>query len=181
MTTPSRDEALATLADGQARVDQLLGHLSNAQLTRPATIGGGDWSAKDLIGHLATWEALALQTIQEWQRHEIPWVERDEGVFSAPATGKIDAYNARAVVEKEGQDMAEVRAEAERVHRDLIAAIDSVGDQEWAKTAFYPTPNGRRRKLATLVGSVLGAPQRPFGHAFAHLPDLEAYVAKVRS
>jgi hypothetical protein len=181
VAVPSRDEALATLADGQARLGQLLARLSDDQLARPATIGGGDWSAKDLIGHLATWEALALQTIQEWRRHEIPWVERDGGVFSAPATGKVDAYNARTVAEKAGQDVAEVRAEAEHVHRDLIAAIGSVGDEEWSKTAFYPTPNGRRRKLATLVGSVLGAPQRPFGHAFAHLPDLEAYVARVGS
>jgi Mycothiol maleylpyruvate isomerase N-terminal domain len=181
VAAPSREEALATLTDGQARVDQLVARLSGAQMSLPATIGGGDWSAKDLIGHLATWEALALRTIQEWQRREIPWVERDDGVFSAPATGKVDAYNARAVAEKAGQNVGEVRADAERVHSELIAAIGSIGDEEWSKTAFYPTPNGRRRKLATLVGSVLGAPQRPFGHAFAHLPDLEAYVVRVSS
>jgi hypothetical protein len=181
MAAPSRLEALATLADGRARVDQLVARLSDDQMTVPATIGGGDWSAKDLIGHLATWEALALGTIQEWQRREIPWVERDEGVFSAPATGKVDAFNARSVAEKAILGLAEVRSEAEMVHLDLIDAIGSVGDAEWSKTAFYPTPKGRRRKLATLVGSVLGAPQRPFGHAFAHLPDLEAYVAQVAS
>ncbi len=28
-----------------------------------------------------------------------------------------------------------------------------------------------------LLGSVMGAPKRPFGHAFAHLPDLEAFVS----
>jgi hypothetical protein len=177
----SREEALATLTEGQAQLDHLLARLSDEQLTQPATIGGGDWSAKDLIGHLATWEALALRTMKEWQLHEIPWVERDGGVFSAPATGKVDAYNARAVAEKERLALAEVRAEAEAVHRGLMETIASVGDEEWSKTAFYPTPNGRRRKLVTLVGSVLGAPQRPFGHAFAHLPDLEAYVGRVAS
>jgi DinB superfamily len=152
----SREEALATLTEGQAQLDHLLARLSDEQLTRPATIGGGDWSAKDLIGHLATCEARALQTIQEWQGHEIPWVERDDGVFSAPATGKVDAFNARSVAEKERLALAEVRAEAEAVHRGLMETIASVGDEEWSKTAFYPTPNGRRRKLVTLVGSVLG-------------------------
>ena len=179
MATPSRQEALATLADGQAQLDQLLARLSEPQMTQPATIGGGDWSAKDLLGHIATWEALALRTIREWLRNEIPWVEQDEGVFSAPAAGKVDAFNARMVAEKAGKTLADVRAEAARVHRDLMIAIDSLPDAEWSKNASYRTPNGRRRKLATLVGSVLGAPQRPFGHAFAHLPDLEAYVGDV--
>jgi hypothetical protein len=166
------------LAEGQASLDGLLGSLSDDQIVRPATMGGGDWSAKDLIGHIATWEALALSSIREWLRDEVPWVERDEGVFSAPATGKVDAFNARAVAEKAEQTLAEVRTEAARIHRDLMIAIDSLPDAVWSQKATYPTSNGRRRKLVTLVGSVLGAPQRPFGHAFAHLPDLEAYVAQ---
>ena len=179
MAAPSRAETLATLADGQAHLNRLLARLSEDQMVRPATIGGGDWSAKDLTGHILTWEALALRTIREWLRNEVPWVERDEGVFSAPATGKVDAYNARTVAENAGKALADVRAEAARVHRDLMIAIDSLPDAEWSRKASYPTPNGRRRTLATLVGSVLGAPQRPFGHAFAHLPDLEAYVTEV--
>jgi len=28
-----------------------------------------------------------------------------------------------------------------------------------------------------MLGSITGAPDRPFGHAWAHLADLEAYVA----
>jgi hypothetical protein len=28
----------------------------------------------------------------------------------------------------------------------------------------------------SLLGSILGAPKLPFGHAAAHLPDLEAFV-----
>ena len=56
MADLSRDEAVAELEDGQRRIDQLLQGLSEEDLIRPATIGGGDWSAKDLIGHVATWE-----------------------------------------------------------------------------------------------------------------------------
>jgi hypothetical protein len=177
---PTRQEAIETLEEGHARVKELMSGLSEDDLIRAATIGGGDWSAKDLIGHLATWEEVALRTLQEFQKGEIPWVERDEGPFSPPATGKVDAFNARSVAEKQQRSVGEVRSGADRTHRELVEAIQALSEEEWTAKPTYPTPMDRRRRLVTLLGSVLGAPQRPFGHAFAHLPDLEAYVASVR-
>ena len=50
-------------------------------------------------------------------------------------------------------------------------------DDEW--TARVPYDAERRRTLAGLLGSIAGAPQRPFGHAFAHIPDLEAFVSSL--
>ncbi|MGH2573235.1 MAG: DinB family protein [Actinomycetota bacterium] len=179
MAAPTREEAVRNLEGGHARVDLLVSGVSEEDLTRPATIGGGDWSAKDLIGHLATWEEVALRTLREFQGGEMPWIERDEGPFSAPETGKVDAFNAQAVAEMKQRSLGEVRSEAERTHRELIDAIQAMSDEQWTAKAFYPTSSNRRRRLATLVGSVLAAPQRPFGHAFAHVPDLEAYTSSL--
>jgi hypothetical protein len=172
----SRQEALTILEDGHERLLAQFDRLSDDDAVRPGTIGGGEWSAKDLIGHIATWEALALRSLIEWRSGEMPWVERADGPFSAPTTGKVDAFNAKTVSEKAGAALGEIRADAQKTHRDLIEAIESLSDREWAAKAFYPTPNGRRRKLGTLLGSVLGAPQGPFAHALAHLPDLAAHV-----
>jgi hypothetical protein len=177
---PTRDEAVRTLQEGQDRVDALVEGLSEGQLTRPGTIGDGDWSAKDLIGHLATWEEAALRTLEEFQRGEMPWIETDDGPFAAPDAGRVDVFNARTVAEKQRRTLAEVAAQAGRTHRELVDAIEGLSDEEWRAKATYPTPMDRRRRLVTLLGSVLGAPRRPFGHAFAHLPDLEAYVASLR-
>lgn len=179
MATPTRSEALATLREGQSVVDGLLQGLSEADVNRPATIGGGDWSAKDLIGHIASWEGLALRSLQEWQRREVPWAESPEGPLSAPATGKVDAFNALAVAEQGGLSLETVRTAARDTHGELIAAIEALTDQEWTAVAFYQTPNDRRRRLVTLLGTITAAPQRPFGHAFAHVPDLEAFVRSV--
>ena len=160
-------------------IDGLIRGLSDADLERPATIGGGDWSAKNLIGHIASGEGLALRSLQEWKRHEVPWVESPEGPLSAPATGKVDAFNARAVAEQRAQSLEATRAGADRTHAELIAGIEALTDQEWKATAFYQTPNNRRRRLVTLLGTITAAPDRPFGHAFAHVPDLEAFVRSV--
>jgi hypothetical protein len=176
---PTRDDALRALREGHARIDELLGGLSEEQLARPATIGGGDWSAKDLIGHLATWEELALRSMKEFQEGEKPWVESPAGPFSAPATGKVDAFNAAAVAEKQAQTLADVRRGAANVHDELVRRIAAMSEEEWVSKASYETPNRRRRKLCTLLGSILGAPQQPFGHAFAHIPDLEAYAGSL--
>ncbi len=178
MADPTREEALATLRDGQSRIDHLLSGLSDEQLTRPATIGGGDWSAKDLIGHFASWEELALKTLMEFRAGQVPWVETPQGAFSAPAA--VAEFNAKAVAEKGAQTLESVRRLARNIHQELVDSIERMTEAEWVSKVFYETPNRRRRKLCTLLGSILGAPQRPFGHAFAHVPDLEAYVVSLR-
>jgi hypothetical protein len=120
-----RMEALARLREGQERMDALLAHLRGEELTRPATIGSGDWSAKDLIGHIATWEELALAAIRDFGSHRTPWPERKGGVFSAPATGKISAFNARTVGQKRGLSLREVKAAARRTHHELLSSINT--------------------------------------------------------
>jgi hypothetical protein len=177
---PTREEAIRTLRDGHDQLDSLAQALTDEDLTRPATMGGGEWSAKDILGHIATWEEVALRTLEEFRRGETPWIERDEGPFAAPATGRVDAFNARTVAEKQRRPLEQVRREAAGTHRGLVEAIRALTDEEWTAKASYPTPMNRRRRLVTLLGSVLGAPQRPFGHAFAHLPDLEAYITSLR-
>ncbi|MBI2237985.1 MAG: DinB family protein [Actinobacteria bacterium] len=173
MTIPTRDEAIRTLDEGHRGVGELMALLSDDDLVKPATIGGGDWSAKDLLGHLTTWEEIALESLDEWRRGERPGIE---DVFSGNGT---DRLNDESVARKTALPLAEVRATAEAVHRALVDAIAAMTDEEWTGKAPYPAE--RRTRLATLLGAILGAPQRPFGHAFAHLPDLEAYVASLRT
>lgn len=170
MTLPSRDEALATLEEGRAELAALLDRLDAERLVRAATIGGGDWSAKDLLGHVAYWEELGAQTVEEWRRGERPFVEQ---VFEGGEAG-IDAVNARNQAHATLQSPEEVRTRAVDAHARIVEMIHGLSDEEWRAKAAYPTE--RRIRLVELLGSVLGAPKRPFGHVFAHLADLRTYV-----
>src|SRR5947207_15571026 len=109
-----RDEASAILRDGQERLDDLLGGMSEGDLLRPATIGGGDWSAKDLIGHMALWEEIALVTIEAWLGGRRPRVEE------AFAPGNIDALNAWNQGRKLAWPAERVRADSGETHRRLL-------------------------------------------------------------
>ncbi|MFN2589702.1 MAG: DinB family protein [Actinomycetota bacterium] len=170
MPVIGRDEAIRTLDEGNRQVRDLAGQLSDDQLTRPASIGGGDWSARDLLGHLTTWEEVALEALQEWRDGNRPRVETE--IFGTDEG--VDTFNAQTVEAKRQRSAEEIRDAAERVHEALRREIESMSDGEWRARAPYATE--RRRTLAELLGSVLGAPRRPFGHAFAHLDDLRAYV-----
>jgi uncharacterized protein (TIGR03083 family) len=171
MTEPTREQAIATVDEGDRAVEALTSGLEDDQLVRPATIGGGDWSAKDLLGHLTQWEEFALETIDAWRRGEAPFVE------STPKG--IDELNADAVAAKVHRSPQDVRAEAREVHDRLVAAMRGISDDEWRSPPPFDT--GDRRALWAFLGGVLGAPQRPFGHAYAHLADLEAFARSVRT
>ncbi len=80
--TPSRPQALRVLGEDHESVRELVERLGSDDLARPATIGGGDWSAKDLLGHLTSWEEHALEALAAWRRGEsapIQWALRIQG------------------------------------------------------------------------------------------------------
>jgi DinB superfamily len=174
MAIPSAPGALATLEEGHSEIESLLARLSDDELIRPARIGGGEWSAKDLLGHLAFWEELALETVAAWPTDQQPSVLAIFGGGSAA----VDAANARNQEITARQSLAEVRERAGVTHARLLEAIRRLSAAEWRARPAFPTPRPKDT-LAGSLGSVLGAPRRPFGHAFAHLDDLRTYVESV--
>jgi hypothetical protein len=167
---PSRDEALELLEDGDTRLGALVDRLSEDDLTRPATIGGGAWSAKDLIGHIASWGEIALEAVSDWQAAKMPRTQA-EGFWTHQV---VDRVNAENVESKRGLPLDEVVSRSAEIHRAVLAAIRSLGDPDWNSPPPYPA--AERITLGHVLGGILSAPNRPFGHAFAHLPDLHAYV-----
>jgi len=110
---------------------------------------------------MAFWEELALAAFEA----------AAAGTRRAPL-GSVDEANARSQRLTRQQSLPEVRARAAASHAGVLAAIQGASDAEWSRVF----PGKRKRTLADIVGGTLGAPKRPFGHAFAHLADLEAYV-----
>jgi hypothetical protein len=173
MARVARAEAIATLEAGQVELDALFGRLSADDMVRPATIGGGAWSARDLLGHIAFWEELALEALADWRAGRRPATEgiSDEG---APGT---DAANARNQERTVRQSLDEVRQRADSAHRTLMEAIGSMSDDEWDAAPPYPKPHVAT--LGELLGGATAGPDGAFRHAYAHLADLRACVERV--
>src|SRR5205823_11946159 len=103
--TIGRDDALAIVAQGQRAIDELLARVPADAFERAGTIGDGDWSAKDLVGHLAAWERVALE------RLEAARTGRPIPPFPA---GGVDRFNAR--------EAAATRSEERRVGTECRCA-----------------------------------------------------------
>ncbi len=58
-----RRQAIDELERDHQAIHRLLDGLPDDQWSLPATVGDGDWSVKDLIGHLASWEEIALERV----------------------------------------------------------------------------------------------------------------------
>jgi hypothetical protein len=169
----TRAEALATLEEGQEKFDALLGRLSEKELNRPATIGGGDWSAKDLIGHIATWEELALEALAAWRGGTTPWF--DQAPYVGP--NSTDRINAATIERKADLSLQQIRSSAEETHRRLRSSIEALSDDEWGSTIEW---REETTTLAGRLGGLTAATDGPFRHAFDHIPDLEAYATSAQ-
>ncbi|MGH2829921.1 MAG: hypothetical protein ACRDJM_05510, partial [Actinomycetota bacterium] len=93
--------------------------------------------------------------------------------FEAGSPG-VDRVNAENQERTKIQSLEEVRARKAAAHAAIIAAIRGMSEQEWRAKPGYKAE--RRRRTAEMLGAILGASKRPFGHAFAHQPDLEAFA-----
>jgi len=90
--------------------------LSDARMTEPGVVG--DWSVKDVIAHVTTWEEEALK--------HLPLIIAGGRPPRYVTVGGIDAFNDRVTMQKRGLSLAEVLRESDHTHRRLIAFIESV-------------------------------------------------------
>ena len=162
---PTRRRAIRILEQGRARTQDLIERLPRSALTTPG-LGGGEWSPKDLIGHLASWEEYALDALAAWEQGERAPI--DDLQFSV-STSRINTQN---VERKASWSFARVLREADRTRAELVAAIESLSDARWGRPA---TERGRR-PLAGRLGAILGGPAGPFRHEEAHHPSLARFA-----
>jgi hypothetical protein len=165
VTTPTRRRAIAILDEGHVAVRTLIAALPRRAFTK-AGLGGGTWSPKDLLGHLASWEEYALEALQAWDAGRGPAIDRI--VWSSSTA----AINADAVARKARLSSPEVIRRADATHADLIARLLAMSDAAWRR----PGTSRGRKAVADRLGGILGGPGGPFRHADAHLKDLRAFV-----
>jgi DinB family protein len=162
---PSRRAAVRILREGRARTLDLLERVPPGAFTRPG-LGGGEWSPKDLVGHLTSWEEYALDALAAWERGARAPI--DDLQFTV-STSRINRQN---VDRKASWSAARVRRESQRTHAELLEAIERLTDGRWGRPA---TPRGRK-PLGLRLGGILGSPGGAFRHDAAHHPSLLAFV-----
>ncbi len=171
------DEALRLLAIEHGAVRALIETLSDEEMLLPDTIRYGLYpgqhcSFKDLLAHLITYEAYALEALREWQAGREHWI--------------IEAMHSRSreihfggIAAREGCSLAEVLDEWETTQQGLEDAIAGLSAAQWHGKAPYPT--AEPTDLGGMLEVIVVAPPRPmYRHLPVHIPDSDAYIQSLR-
>jgi hypothetical protein len=163
----TRQAAIEVLERGHAAVRRLLKEIPDHWTARPG-VGGGDWSPKDLVAHLTFWEERVLEA-------RAPGGPRARGPLQREIYSRsIGSINEEAVRARSRHTLAKVLRDWDNVHGELIRTIRTMPDARWENPA---TPRGRK-SLEHRIGQLLVG-REPFGHAEAHVKDLEAFVDRI--
>ncbi len=119
MARSSREKLMATIGE---RWDELLVSvegLSDEQMQGPGVVG--DWSVKDVLAHVTTWEEEALAHLPEIAAGKPQ--QRYKDVY-----GGLDAFNAMKFAENRARSLDEVRTRLTDVHTRLLDYLETVPD-----------------------------------------------------
>jgi hypothetical protein len=166
---PTRAQALRIIEKGHQDVRDLVAQLPRRAVTTPG-LGGGEWSPKDLLGHLASWEERAVEALRSWEEGQGPAFEKD---LWSKSTAWI---NREGVEAKAKLSTSEIVRRADTTHAELMSRIRAMSDARWRRPG---TPRARK-PVGERIGGILSGPGGYFLHADAHLKDLRAFVAEHR-
>ena len=129
------ERVLRRLQSAWAAFEESYAGLSDARLLEPGVTG--DWSVKDIMAHVNTWEEEAVEYL--------PLIARGGTPPRYSTSGGIDAFNARMVERKRDLPLSEVRRLLAESHRRLVELVKSAPDDQLAgETRFL-----RRLRLDT--------------------------------
>jgi hypothetical protein len=102
--------------------------LSDSRLLQAGVVG--DWSVRDIIAHVTTWEEEALQ--------HLPVVLNGGKPLRYSVThGGINAFNAAMMERTKGLSLAEVLQQQEQTHSRLLAFIQSAPEDQFVKETRF--------------------------------------------
>jgi hypothetical protein len=111
-----KQQLLKRLEKAWTEIKESYAGLSDAQLTEPGVMG--DWSVKEILAHVTTWEEEALKYL--------PLILTGGRPPRYIQSGGIDAFNAQMTEQKRSLALSEVLSQLDETHRRLIDYIQSV-------------------------------------------------------
>jgi hypothetical protein len=123
--------------------------LPDSRLTKAGVTG--DWSVKDILAHVTTWEGESLK--------HLPIILAGGRPPRYVRYGGIDAFNAKTAAEKRGLTLAEVLSELDATHGRLVDLVRRTPEAQFTRETRFR----RRLRLDT------------YGHYREHTRAMQAW------
>lgn len=130
MRPSAKQRLLSKLDQAWAALKESYTGLPHSRLTEPGVTG--EWSVKDILAHVTTWEAEALT--------HLPLIMREGRPPRYVTYGGIDAFNAQMTQTKRRLSLAQVLTQLDDTHERLLDFI-----QRMPARHFTDKSRGRRR------------------------------------
>ncbi len=128
MNTSSRKtEILEQIRTTRQQFEDVLVRVEPARMTEPGV--NGEWSVKDVLAHIAWWEQHLLRRLRTG--NDDLSVEGEDGRVTT------DRANAEVYALNRERPLVEVRAEYDASYREVLAAIESLSDDELVSDEVY--------------------------------------------
>jgi len=172
MTEPSprpgsKTELLERTRAGREEWEALLAQIPDSVRTEPALAGG--WSVKDLIAHVAAfenWTAAQIRAANEGRAPTDKELYGVEEVTVDPEGWDLDRQNAAIYAQYKETPLAEVMTFSSQAFADLVAAVEGVAEEDFARTGAQSWTGG-----STLLEVI---PGQCYAHYEQHADDLRS-------
>jgi hypothetical protein len=131
-----RQQLLKRLDRAWAALKEAYAGLTGAQMVEPGVTG--DWSVKDCLAHVTTWEEEALKYLPIILLGGSP--PRYSTLY-----GGIDAFNSKTAQEKRRLSLSDVLSQLDETHKRLVDYIQSVPEAQLTRETRFR----RRLRLDT--------------------------------
>jgi Protein of unknown function (DUF1706). len=131
-----KQQLLKQLDKAWAAIKESYAGLSDAQMTEPGVTG--NWSVKDILAHITTWEEEALKYLPLI-------IEGGRTPRYSVKYGGINAFNAQMTEQKRGLSLSDVLKQLDETHRQLNDYIHQAPEEQFTRETRFR----RRLRLDT--------------------------------
>ena len=163
-TRHTKAELMGRISQSRTALEQLIGPLSDAQMTAP---GGDDgWSVKDHLAHLTTWQHSLLALLEGRSRPAAVGV--DAATYEATDT---DGLNAIIHERNKDRPLPDVLDDFHLTHERLLAVLAPLTDDDLHKPYSHYQPNDPPHNPDPVVYWIAG---NTYGHYEEHVAAVRA-------
>jgi hypothetical protein len=123
----NKQQLLKQLEKAWTTIEESYAGLSDSQLMEPGVMD--NWSVKDILAHVTTWEEEALKYL--------PLILTGGKPPRYSQYGGIDAFNAQMAEQKRGLALSEVQRQLDETHRRLLDYIRSVPEEHFTRETRF--------------------------------------------
>jgi hypothetical protein len=150
-------ELKENILSGRQQLEAALVRMTDHQMT--LTILHGEWTVKDLLGHLAFWEETVAElyaTLRAGQE---------------PAPFELDALNAKMLAQWGPVPLSEVKTREKAAFQRVLTLIETASEAELFDPAHFPWTGGRAFEGFFQDNTC--------GHYEEHLPEIIIWLKRI--